>query len=80
MSSTSKAERTLTAIDQRIADLCGRRYLSSADLTTLASLDKTRKTASALADKRWARHRQDLERKIESATVTDRSPAGDVPR
>jgi hypothetical protein len=70
------AERTLSAIDQRIAELRDRTYLSSADSGALAALERARDAACRLADKCWALYRQEFDRRIiQAAPEADHSPA-----
>jgi hypothetical protein len=56
------AEKSLSAIDQRIADILGRSDLSPAEPTALSALVRARATAKRRADECWALYRRDFER------------------
>jgi len=57
------AEKSLSAIDQRIGKIRERKYLPPAEARALSALDRARETARRLADKYWALHLEDLDQK-----------------
>jgi hypothetical protein len=57
------AEKSLSAIDQRIADFLGRRDLTPAEPKALSALVRARETAKRRADECWAHYHRDFERK-----------------
>jgi hypothetical protein len=55
------AEKSLSAIDRRIADILGS-DLSPAEPKALSALVRARETAKRRADECWAHYRRDFER------------------
>jgi hypothetical protein len=60
---TGAAEKSLAAIDQRIAEIRERKYLFPAEERALSPLDRARETARRLAHKYWALHLEDPDQK-----------------
>jgi hypothetical protein len=56
------AQKSLSAIDQRIAELLRRSDLPPVETKALPALVRARETAKRLADKCWARYRRNFER------------------